>query len=290
MIMLAKEFGLSSMREVEKDKGEAWAQPKIDGIRALARLNEEGNVELVSRQDNRFLTVPHIEEALMPFFHDPMVYRKNIVLDGELYTHSLKDDFPRICSYIKKKHVTPYDLVLSSTVEYWIFDYYHRPLTPTPYSQRKFALRNWFSTYPLEKPLREVRTVQVRSGEECSTLANLFIEQGFEGAMIRLDLPYEFGRSKGLMKLKPFKDVAMTVVDVLEGAGKCSGMAGTLRCITPWGKEVNVTPGGFFDFRKEMWIEREKWIGREVSVKYQKVLPSGDVRHAVMVLDYSWDE
>ena len=64
-----------------------FSQPKLDGIRCIAM--REG---LFTRTGKEITAVPHISEALEPFFEK----YPNAVLDGELYNHKYKDDFNKI--------------------------------------------------------------------------------------------------------------------------------------------------------------------------------------------------
>ena len=52
-----------------------------------------------SRTGNQFMNVMHIEKALEPLF----AKYPNIVVDGELYNHGLKDDFEKIISLVRKQ-------------------------------------------------------------------------------------------------------------------------------------------------------------------------------------------
>ena len=64
-----------------------YIQPKLDGVRCL--FTKDG---AYSRTGKKFMNLAHIELALIPFFKQ----QPDIVLDGELYNHELKDDFEKI--------------------------------------------------------------------------------------------------------------------------------------------------------------------------------------------------
>jgi DNA ligase-1 len=87
--MLADEWGH------RKDKIEypVWVQPKLDGVRCIA--SKDG---LYSRQGKPILAAPHILEALTPLFE----INPDLILDGELYNHDLKEDFNKIISLVRK--------------------------------------------------------------------------------------------------------------------------------------------------------------------------------------------
>ena len=55
------------------------------------------------------------------------------------------------------------------------------------------------------------------------------VTKGGEGLMLhRADSLYHSGRSDDLLKLKPWQDAEATVVEILPGKGKFSGMMGSL--------------------------------------------------------------
>ena len=55
------------------------------------------------------------------------------------------------------------------------------------------------------------------------------VKKGAEGLMLhRADSLYHSGRSDDLLKLKPRQDAEATVIEILPGKGKFSGMMGAL--------------------------------------------------------------
>ncbi len=66
-----------------------YIQPKLDGVRCL--FTKDG---AYSRAGNKFMNIAHIELRLIPFFKQ----HPDVILDGELYNHELKNDFEKIIS------------------------------------------------------------------------------------------------------------------------------------------------------------------------------------------------
>jgi DNA ligase-1 len=83
------------------------------------------------------------------------------------------------------------------------------------------------------------------------------IEKGFEGIMIKdPNAMYECKRSASWLKMKPFIEVSLTVLETEEGTGKNLGKMGALVCEgTEDGKLIKVNVGsGFTDEdRDEFW-------------------------------------
>ena len=90
-------------------------QPKLDGIRCI--FTKHG---AYSRAGNKFMNLAHLELKLIPFF------KKNpeIILDGELYNHKLKDMIlKRIVSLVKKQKPTADDrLDAKKLVQFHVYD------------------------------------------------------------------------------------------------------------------------------------------------------------------------
>ena len=78
--------------------GECFAQPKLDGARCI--ITKDG---LFSRKGKPLPGASHIWKAVEELFlADP-----EVILDGELYNHDLKDDFNSLMSMVKKGNPSP---------------------------------------------------------------------------------------------------------------------------------------------------------------------------------------
>lgn len=203
--MLAQEFEGNNKKAVEKifaGGGFVHVQPKFDGMRCIATA-----AGLMSRNGNPIVAVPHIVDALLPIFKE----YPGLILDGELYNHALKADFPKLMSLVKKQKPTAEDFEASRVIEYHIYDSPQRGL---------------FDTMRVHRPLMGTRTVPCSSLEAIEAEHATNLEQGYEGSMIRLAGPYEQKRSKLLLKYKPEMDAEFEIVSIHEGVGNKSGMAG----------------------------------------------------------------
>lgn len=112
---------------------------------------------------------------------------------------------------------------------------------------------------------------------------DLFVEDGFEGAMIKfLDAPYKFGRGYEVMKLKAFHDVDVVVEGLLEGTGKHAGKLGSFQVVFN-GVDVQVGSGLTDVLREQIWADKESFLGRVIEVRYQEVTPDGSLRFPTFV-------
>lgn len=189
-----------------------FAQPKLDGIRCIARADG-----LWTRTGKKITAVPHIWDALFPLFEE----EPDLILDGELYNHDLREDFNEITSIVRKAKPNAAELAKAAEmIQYHIYD---MPSSPEGFYKRYIHYSNLVDD--LDHPaIWQVETHTVKTYEGLDGLYARWLEQGYEGQMIRLDQSYEIGkRSKALLKRKEFFSDEFEVANVEEGDGNWSG-------------------------------------------------------------------
>lgn len=262
---------------VEKlDKGEVYYyQPKLDGIRAV--VNRDG---LASRQGKPIPACQHVYEQLKPVFEK----YPDLILDGELYNHTLKDDFNTLSSLIKKGKPTSEDLdAAAEKVFYYVYDIASGTKT---FGNRTHDLYRIFTE---EFVVRCVVLVETHSGflDEGDVRYSEWLAEGYEGMMVRLDTPYERGRSNSLLKRKEFFDAEYKVKAVEEGRGNWSGIAKRIVCLDEkTGEEFEATPKGTMEQNKKL-LEGPK--PDYATVRYPNLTPRGVPRFGIAV-DFHWGE
>jgi DNA ligase 1 len=263
---------LADKWEDRKDRIEypVAVQPKLDGVRAIVK--QDG---IWTRQGKRLNAMPHIENELAPLFEK----YPHMILDGELYNHELRDDFNKIISLVRKSKPTEDDLAASrETVQFHVYDTGHNQ--DLPYFERGMGLAHFIE---LNEPKYVVLTHTdfAESEEEVDNLFGAYIEQGFEGGIIRLNTPYEQKRSKGLLKRKDFEDAEFEIVDVLEGKGNWSGYAKGLVIRLPDGTTQQSGMSGNQEYLKRVLKDRKKYIGGEATIQYFTKTPDNKLRFPV---------
>ncbi len=257
-----------------------WVQPKLDGIRCIARADG-----LRSREGNPITAVPHIEEMLRPVFER----RPELILDGELYNHELHDDFNSIVSLVKKTKSTPEDLELSrGMIQYWVYDAVTEDPAAT-FSQRFMVDVSDLSTpygmgmvtFPgtTDAHFVMVPTFQAQTREEVDALYESFLTEGYEGAMIRTDAPYAQKRSQSLLKRKELMDAEFKILGFREGDGNASGMAKIADM------EIVLEDGAVDSFKadicgtreecREYLRRRDEAVGKLATIEFQNYTPDG---------------
>lgn len=268
--MLAQEF--------KKREGQITfpliSQPKLDGIRCL-NDSESGK----SRKGKPFATIGHIRAVLHEFFQR----FPDVVLDGELYNHDYKDDFNELSSAIKSQKPTSEDILRAQQiVQYHVYDcYLNDNITANFYERFQFLARN----LPTDACIVLVPTQVCDDREKLDLLFDEYLSLGYEGQMVRVDRPYEQKRSKNLLKRKEFMDDEFTIIDIEEGKGNRSGMAGKIIYATneEHPKEFGSGIRGGFEFYKELWDARDEIVGKRGTVRFQNYTPDGVPRFPVTV-------
>lgn len=242
-----------------------FSQAKLDGIRCV--VTKDG---MFTRNGKKIESCPHIFNELQKFFTKD----QSLVFDGELYNHELKHDFNKITSLVKKTKPTTNDIKESlSLIQYWIYDIVD--------STKTFEERyNWiqFELFTKEyESLKPVWAPRLANQQELDALYTEYIQYGFEGQMIRLNTKYENKRSKNLLKRKDFQDREYTILDIIEGEGNKSGMAGAMVFENELGIKFNSNIKGSKEFLKEIWKDKNQLIGEQATVKYFNLTPDNKV-------------
>lgn len=185
-----------------------YAQPKIDGVRSVcpdAILRGRS----LKQHANRYVT---------NFFSRVILEG----LDGEMAAES--ETHPDLCrittSALNTIDGQPFTL-------WWLFDYIREDLQGYPYKHRLFLLQQRYEQIKTYDPeianrLRLVPTIEVNSLPELLSLEDQWLEQGYEGVIIRdPNGLHKQGRSTvregGLLRIKRFIDAEAVVVSIIEG-------------------------------------------------------------------------
>lgn len=240
-----------------------YSQPKLDGIRCIVRSDG-----MWTRTGKPIISAPHIFEALKPMLEK----NPDLIFDGELYTDKYANDFNAIVSLVKKTKPTAQDLKDSAKViEYHIYD--------LPSHDDTFLERNRMLTgIQLPKCCKLVRTDFCQTENHVNALYEMYVEEGYEGQMIRLNEKYENKRSNSLLKHKSFIDEEYEIVGVEEGGGNLTGMVGALIFESKQGDTFTASVNGGWDFLKELWKDRKSLVGKEATIKYFNITPDGKPR------------
>ena len=264
-VMLAHPVG---KKEFDKD---SFIQPKLDGVRCYITKNGA-----FSRNHKRFMNAQHILDELVPLF----TKYPHIVLDGELYNHEYKDNFNKIISLVRKQ--TPSD---AERDEAKVIQFHNYDIVETsPYIKRSFKQRkDMINDLNWEFNLRYCKTVETHRVENDVTARLMYYQftnkQGYEGAILRNNKPYENKRSYNLQKYKEFHDTEATIIGWVEGKGKRTGTIGKFLARDADGNEFGMPVMDKMPILEKMYDIAEWYIGKTATFTYFQRTPSGSYRH-----------
>ena len=220
-----------------------YVQPKLDGVRLIV-----SNSGCFSRTGKPVEGVEHLARGL----------KDGEYLDGECYAPN--KSFEEITSMFK---MNPKDL------EFHVFDYFDVNRPDLTFDERRERIT--------------VDTFMVNKKSEVQGYHDLFVNQGHEGIMIRdASSTYEIGkRSNYLLKYKAFQTDEYEIVDVKEGTGREKGTA--IWVCKVGDQHFSVRPEGTLETRKGYLKEKDKYIGKQLTVRYQNLTALGIPRFPVGV-------
>ena len=201
-------------------------------------------------------------------------------------TNNVKQNYTIAVGSVTKAMIDEAQQILNSLTRYPKLDVFNKHLLelytvlPRKMKNVKDFLPSVEDQGQLQKLIAKlVPTYEVKTLEEIEVYHEQFLSLGYEGTMIRLDLGgYENKRSKQLLKYKSFQDDEFTILDVIEGEGNRSGMAGKLICALPNGGTVGVSMTGTQEFMTKVLKDKSKIIGLQATVKYFGYTNDGSLR------------
>ena len=231
-----------------------FVQPKLDGLRATYH-----DGRFFSRMRKPFPELTHLSKALAD------MNLGHLKLDGELYNHDYRENFEDLISAVKKNGPNTKD------VQYHLYDVN----IPGDYAKRLLTLEH-ISALIGDSAIRVVETRYVKTPAELVKAYEDFMEQGYEGAMLRNRAGeyLEQKRSYDLQKLKEFQDDEFKVVGISEGRGSLTGHAAAFVCVIDdeHGKrqfEAKLKGKNVTEFLKRCFEDPRLWKGKKLTVQYQ---------------------
>jgi len=268
-----------------------YSQPKLDGVRCLIQCEQHMNYlnnEIIaySRTGKEWKNIDHILEQLRPFFEE----HPNVVLDGELYNHDLKDNFEKIISLVRKTKPTDEDRVESAEkVQFHCYDIVNEDWN---FFDRSYFVQSHFAYYGHHQcdSVHAVDHGLVFNTEEVEAAHEEFLDRGYEGSILRKNENYECKRSWTLMKVKDFSDAEATIIGFEEGKGKRAGHLGKFIMRDDEGVEFGCPPGKGYNYKdmKNLLFRAPHYIGARATFTYFERTKKGSYRHPLfkIIRDY----
>jgi len=251
-------------------------QPKLDGARANIYI-KNGNVVCRTRSNRDYVSVPHLIEKFKPILDKHPTW----ILDGELYNSDYKDNFEDLMSIIRQGKPTTSDLEKSAElIDLYVYDIYDTDDENLYNESRLEKLK------VLKSELKEstiVESVVISCEKDIETNLDLFLEQGYEGMMLRnpKGIYKPNGRSKDLLKCKIFEDKEFEIVDVIEGNGAWQGCAKKITVRLNDTDTCEASLKGTQSKLAEVLKNKAQYISKIVTVTYFGLTAYGKLRFPV---------
>ena len=264
-------------------------QPKLDGVRCLIQRESDFpgqeslasfSVKAYSRTGKEWKNIDHILQSLEGFFF----YNPDVILDGELYNHALRDDFEKIISCVRKQKPTDADKAESrKLVQFHCYDIVDETLT---FEERNMFIQKHllFNNYGV----RAVKTQTVATESLSKVVHQQNLDAGYEGSILRTNDTYQCKRSHSLRKFKDFHDAEAVITDWVEGKGKRVGTIGKFMAVDADGNTFGMPVMDNFKKLQTMFKEMQGWIGKEATFTYFERTKANSYRHPLFkaIRDY----
>jgi DNA ligase-1 len=251
-----------------------YVQPKYDGFRCVYY---KGNLWTRSG-----LIMPN--KNLAKHFNI-IVDIDSYIFDGELYTHG--SSFQDLTKILASE-----DKPIPKGLKYFIYDCmpvkdWEAQKTKLGYSDRLKLIRELVNGVLADySKYVDAPTDLAQNPAEVIDLYKKYLKDGYEGCMLKAqDGKYRWKRvslkSGEMIKLKPFKSEDLEIIDVVEGEGKFQGTLGSI--IVSGGPILPTSVGSGFsdDLRKEIWTNKNKYVGKTAEIKYFEVTEDNSLRFPI---------
>jgi len=190
-------------------------------------------------------------------------------LDGELYLHG--QSLGELRSVLGRKKLNSDRVIyLEKKIKYCVFDFIAENI---PSEKRLTMLQNAFKSWK-SNLIHLIKTKTVNSIKEINVLRNKYIEEGYEGIIVRnrQGLYISGKTSKDVFRSKDFKKGVFEIVGALEGKGNNKGtVIWKLQCLHNKNKTFTAKPMGTKEERTQLYKNKEKYIGLKIHVKYFEI-------------------
>jgi DNA ligase-1 len=291
--MLASKASLR--KEIESTKADTFfIEEKYDGIRLLVFVDSENSiVEAYTRNGNRVILFDFFDDAVLESLEKQV--KGKYVLDGEITYNGFFDDHTKQrqkISGLMNKAIkgTANEVDLIDRIVFNVFDmvdetsFYEESMNlldskfnVNQLIKNDYIIKAKYNQYEINpNDIQDIIALE----SEIDKVYQKYIEEGKEGIIIKNACGnYERKRSRSWIKKKSEQSVDLTIVDMIEGNGKYVDLLGALVCEgIEDGKKIEVKVGtGLKDHeRKNIWDNKEDFIGKTAEINYNEIIEADD--------------
>jgi DNA ligase-1 len=247
-----------------EEKTTWYASRKFDGVRCSIFLKEGEEPLALSRTGKRFETL----EPLLQFFRG--YTGPSIMLDGELalWNKNGEDDFKGLMSQIRRK-----DHQIEN-ITFHLFDAVYEGY-PSLFSKRLEFMKGMVKNWEMESRVRVVRQIPIKDEDHFLCLLRGARSRGWEGLMLRKNVPYKEGRSRDLLKVKEMQELEAEVIGIETGKmrvvreGKEIEIDVMTKAIIEYkGNKVGIGSGWCEWDRRQFFVRPQDIVGKIATIKY----------------------
>jgi len=270
----------------KKLTGKKQLEVKLDGVRVIVIARTNGQVEMFSRNGKQFHNFEHICNEFSTVIRQHGIPH-DMVYDGEVMSSSFQD----LMKQLQRK-----DGRIAADAVLHLFDIMSLEEFQQGGSQVAQHTRSKGCKYFVELNhmiLEHVEALEwidvdldTPDGQESLKQVNKqAIDGGYEGIMIKDPTAgYECKRSHAWLKMKPWIEVTLEVIDLEEGTGRNGGRLGAFICKgEDDGRTISVNCGsGFSDSdRDKFWSDKDNISGRLVEVRADAITQNQDQTYSL---------
>lgn len=241
------------------DGAEMFISQKLNGCRCVYHKGK-----LYTRTGREYTGLSHIIESLN--------YLHGMTLDGELIRKNI-DGVSDSENFQIGAGIANSKLEDKTCLKYVVFDIMTDSEFESQQSTRTYGDRKQM----LLETIREDENVEIVpffestfDHDRINYWLNYAEKNDMEGIMINLDVPYQFKRTKSLIKVKKFYTLDLECINIEEGEGKNLGTLGSIVC--KYGDNIVKVGSGLTDEqRNHYWNNPSEIIGRIIEVKYKEI-------------------
>lgn len=267
-VALASNYDEKMEKKVDFKRQRWMVSRKLDGVRCLVIVDENGKATSWARSGKQFQTLQKVEEEI------EAMNLKSVVFDGEMciLDENGNEDFQRCMQQIRRK-----DHTITNGL-YLIFDMLTLSDFQTGTSEDAFIARlsqldkvidpraHFLCIHPQEL---------VRDDSHLQEWRQRSQDEAWEGLMLRLDVPYKGKRSKDILKVKLMHDAEYRVKDtafgpfryVVSGREVEEEMLSAVM-IEHRGNTVRVGSGFTIEQRQHYFKHPEDIVGKIITTQY----------------------
>lgn len=268
--MLAHEY-LSNSKHIPEL---CYIQPKLDGVRLIVGKSCKGEHVAFSRTGKPIIHMDHITEELYPLL------RNGQYVDGEAFTfdHTFQEITGALRKTLDKSVESSKDML--KCIKLHVFDTFDLYDINASYTKRLDTIKQLFKN-KLQNSVFVDTKIITKAQHKIDEYHDYYVGLGYEGLMLRdPESTYKInGRSQKLLKYKKFITNEYKIVGAKEANGRDKGTV-IWECMHDC-KIFQVRPIGTLKERKEMFDNKQKYINKFITVKYQNLTDSGLPRFGV---------